>query len=494
MAVLGVDVGTTAVKAMLVDNETGSRHLSQCGVGISTPRPGWVEQDPEDYWTAIGLAVGDVLSRLGAGIDVSSLSISTQGGTLIPIDASGHVLGRAVVWMDHRAVTQSKALLRELGPDFFYLKTGWRPSGCLPFLQICWLREERPDLFERIDRFAFVGDYLAERLSGEWACDPTNAGMTMLYSLERGEWDPELLELAGISADMLPPLRSTGDELGTLRPSSAEDLGLSENTLVVNGGHDQYCASLGAGATGQGDLLISGGTAWVLLATCSSPRFDTSSYLSPGRHIMEGGWGLLSSIPAAGAGLNWFRKMAGGGRDEREFYRRIEATAAEIPPGSDGVLFHPYFTGSTIPAWEPNLRGAILGIGLGQDIGHLFRAYLEGVAFECRLNTEAFARVGVKLRGAVMIGGAARSGIWRRIVCDVLRMPMRIPEEHEAACLGAAILAAKGEGLYGDFREGADALVRTRDRVDPGPGADHYDRSFEAYLRSVEALRRLRAP
>ncbi len=494
MTLLGIDVGTTGVKALAFDTSTGEYHITQRSYDLLFPQTDRVEQSPDQIWQATKSAASEALATAGEGAEPVSVSISSQGGTLIPLDDEFKTLGNAVVWMDHRAKALGDALNKEFGKDFFYMKTGWPLTGCLPFIQIHWLKDERPGFFRKVSRFAFVGDYIAYKLSGKWIADPSSASITMLYNLRKGAWDDELVEMAGIREDQLPQVADSGSCIGTVEPSVASELGIQGREVSISsGGHDQYCASLGAGALEKGDLLLSGGTAWVMLLTSERPVFDTRSYLSPGRHVVRGRWGLMSSISGAGAGVNWLGgllrgKMAAEG-GEREFYRRIEAESDKVPPGSERLFFFPHFLGSTAPTWETEASAAIVGLGLHHRPAHMFRALLEGIGFDILWNVETFRGLGAKVSSGSMIGGAAKSRIWPQIISDILGLPIRIPRIQEAACVGAAILGGLGAGVIRDYREVLDLALSDSSFIEPDPSrSQRYKELFLSYRDTFRKL------
>lgn len=498
MILLGIDVGTTGVKALAFDTSTGKHRIAHRSYDLFFPQPAHVEQSPGQIWDATKSAAAEVLATAGTRAEPASVSISSQGGTLIPLDEEFKPLGNAVVWMDHRARALGGALNKEFGKDFFYMKTGWPLTGCLPFIQIRWLKDERPGFFRKVSRFGFVGDYIAYKLSGKWIADPSSASITMLYNLRKGAWDDELLEVAGIREDQLPQVTDSGSCIGTVEPSVASELGIQGREIPISsGGHDQYCASLGAGSLEEGDLLLSGGTAWVTLLTSERPVFDTRSYLSPGRHVVRGRWGLMSSISGAGAGVNWLGGMLRGKmaaeEGEREFYRRIEAESDRVPPGSERLFFFPHFLGSTAPTWETEASAAIVGLGLHHRPAHIFRALLEGIGFDILWNVETFRGLGAKVSSGSMIGGAAKSRIWPQITSDIIGLPIRIPRIQEAACVGAAILGGLGAGVIRHYRRVLDLALSDSSLIEPDPArSQRYKDLFPSYRETFWKLRNAR--
>jgi len=489
---LGIDVGITSVKALLVDPSGRRRYLSQRSLRLIFPGGERVEQDPLQMWDATLSAVSEVLSRArhdGDG-EVTSISLSSQGGTLIPLDESAEPLGRAIVWMDHRPREQSRELRRRFGEDFLYEKTGWTPTGCLPLLQIRWLRRNRPSLFERMRGFSFVGDFITRRLCGEWIADPSSAGITMLYNIREGDWDAEILELAGVGTDQLPRVIPSGVAAGELLPDLRRQLGIASGSVTVaNGGHDQYCASLGAGTISEGDLLLSGGTAWVLLLTTEHAVFDRRTRLAPGRHVVTGKWGLMSSVPAGGGSVDWLRRNLGSGGSPEDFYMSMEGKIRDVPPGSEGLMFLPHLVEASAPARTSPLMGSILGLELRHGPHHIFRALLEGVAYEALWNVEVFRELGANVDSVTMIGGATRSRIWPRLVSDVLDMPVRVPEIQEAGCVGAAILAGMADGSFVGCEEGVGRLlVLARTFAPDETVSEAYRDIFRSYKEASRTL------
>ncbi|MCD6593186.1 hypothetical protein J7L00_03785 [Candidatus Bathyarchaeota archaeon] len=496
-AILGIDVGTTRVKAFLFDLENGRRYFSYRNCNLILSKSGYVEQDPRQILAETKNVIRDVMKLAADRVNVISLSFSSQGGTLIPLDEHGKPVCNAITWMDRRAHRENSILKERFGEDFFYLKTGWRLLGCLPLLQIYWLKKNKPDLFKKIRKFAFVGDYIAYEFSGEWVIDPPSAAITMLYNIRDGVWDEELLEIVDISEDQLPKIRDSGEKIGFVSQQVRKELNLHGDEIIVsNGGHDQYCASLGAGCLNEGDLLLSGGTAWVLLLTSSRLIFDTRTYISPGRHVIRNKWGLLSSISAAGAGVNWLKDLlshlSGEEFTEKRFFEILEEEAREIPPGCEGIFFTPHFTGSGAPFWEKSLRASILGLSLHHKAAHIFRALMEGIGFEVLLNMECFERLGVKIKSVNMIGGASRSRIWPQILSNIINHTISIPMIREAACVGAAILAGRGGGVFKSYEEGVKNLITEISHVHPVEAeSKKYQEIFHSYQKLYEKLREI---
>ncbi len=488
---LGLDIGTTAVKAGVFDARMQPVASSQVAYrrGLVFPRQGWVEHDAADLWQGVIEAVRAVASAAAGKGEIVSLSLSTQGGTTIVLDREGQALRPAISWMDTRAVGA------ELGPalsaDAVYRLTGWwSPSG-LPLQHIAWLAANEPSLHAQAARFAFVSDYIIGRMTGEYATDPSNAAITMLYGLADQAWQHALLAAAHVTPSRLPRIAPSGAPIGRLRPAVAGELGLPAGVLVANGAHDQYCAALGCGVVEPGATLIASGTAWVIFSATKRPVFDDKQVFHPGPHAIAGRWGALSSLPSAGASVEWYLAQmgdkAGAGA---KGYAWLNEGAQRSLVGAKGLLFMPHLGGFYSAAGDRPVRGAWVGLTLGHTTGDLSRSLMEGVAYEVRRLVELGQAAGIEEAGQLtMVGGAASSPVWPAILADVLGRPLAVPQASNAACRGAGILAGVGAGILSDAVAGA-GLEQGSETVF-SPDAAHSARYGELYDVYCDAFARL---
>ncbi|PIW18931.1 MAG: hypothetical protein COW34_04005 [Armatimonadetes bacterium CG17_big_fil_post_rev_8_21_14_2_50_66_6] len=469
---LAIDVGTTGTKAALFDHTGRLAANAVSEYPLLTPRGSWVEQDAEDWWQAVVLTVRQVLAA--GPRDVRALSLSTQGGAWAPLDTGGNALRPALSWMDKRADAIGRRLEAQKGAEWLYRLSGWSVGGGLPLLLTCWLREHEPEVFGQAAYFADTHAFVAHRLTGRLVTDHSNAAITQFYDLTNADWSPAACVFAGVDVDQLPALRRAGEPFGQLTPTAAAELGLPGETMVCVGGHDQYCAALGAGVTREGTCLLSCGTAWVALVDSPTLVFDPARKVSPGTHVIQDHWGLLTSVPVAGASFRWFRDRFRPGRP----YEAVSAEAAAAPPGCGGLLFLP-----------SNLRerpgSAFVDLDLSHDGAHLARAIMEGVAFAVRRNAEAISALGVATQGLTMIGGGARSDCWSQIVADVCQVPVTLPTQAEAACAGAAVLAGLGAGIFPEAQAAAESftgIARLREPLAANAAVytDQYGRFLQA--------------
>ncbi|MFC1715843.1 FGGY-family carbohydrate kinase [Candidatus Poribacteria bacterium] len=483
---LGLDVGTTASKALLLSVEGEVITSASHGHGLITPREGWVEQDPEDLWLGVIAVCRAVLENVKPQDRVLALSLSSQAGTTIPVDATGQPLRNAISWMDHRARSQSEHVRNTVGAGKIYEISGWRLGNGLPLLHISWLRECEPDTFSSARHFLFVNDFIIHRLTGQLCMNPSDAGITQLYNIAQGQWDHDMLEIAGIEPDQLSPMRNSGTVVGHVTEQASRETGLPTSTLVVNGAHDQYCAAVGAGVLKQGDIMLSCGTAWVILCLIEHLRLDSEKRLSISRHAIPGKWGALRSLGGVGASLEWLldNLWASGGGDRSDLYDELNRRVSNVPPGSRGMLCFP-----SSGAHGRGSRGGFIGLTLSHSLDDMARAVMEGITFELRWTLEDIRDSGISPGKLRMVGGAARSSIWSKIVADVTNVPVVIPSTTEAAGCGAAILAGVGSKVFADPESGYQALSGHETILESDKkNVEVYDELFGIYRTASQQL------
>ncbi len=437
--VLGIDVGTTLVKAALYAPDGSCFGAGEAPQGMSSPQPDWAEQSPEDWWGGLCHAVRTALQRARLpGARVAALGLATQGGTFAIFDARNVPRGPALVWSDNRL--RSTADGPELLEEHFQL-TGVSHRGMTP-AGIEWIKANRSEWLAPPYRIGFVPDYLTFRLTGTWITDPTNLAISNIHVLSGGDVALPLLARLGVPREAFAETRRAGEPAGPLSSTAASALGLREGIPVAVPAHDQYAAALGAGCVNPGDLLLSAGTAWVLVMTSAQPIRDRQSSFWPGPHIEAGRWGLLGAISSGGSTLDAALAITKQPHDWAE----IDRAVADVRAGSDGFILIPHLVGRTLPSLDTGARGAILGWSPGHRREHLWRAAMEGLAFETKVACDHLARRGARTSSLRMVGGAARSPVWPDIVASVLDLPVRVFPGGDIAVRGAACLARRAQG------------------------------------------------
>jgi sugar (pentulose or hexulose) kinase len=489
---IGVDIGTTGTKAILIDADGKLISESYQGTTLRSELPGRVEQDANDWWEAVISTIRNCIKGEDNKEDIVAIALSSQGGSMVPVDVKGNPLSNAVIWMDRRGQKQTEDLISAKPENFYYERTGWRLANCLNLVQMKWLKDNNPELFKHSDRFLSTVDFVNHKLTGTYAIDPSNAGMTQLFNILDKKWEREILCDLEIQENRLAEIVESGDAIGKLTAEAALGLGLPEKTLVVSGGHDQYCAALGAGVFNHGDILLSTGTAWVLMGIFDHPVFDTKAFFAPGNHVVKGKWGAIGTVPTAGVALEWYRSNVGLFPDAEtpESFEEIDKKALLKKPGAGGVMFYPHFTGSSCPEWNFKNKATILGLELGHDRYDIARAVMEGVVYDVYRMLKAFERQNENVDMLKALGGAAKSALWMGILADVTGLPVYIPAEGNSACFGAAILAGKGTGVFDSMQEGYQRIARKDKEILPDR-ENHkiYSQLFDLYNNRFEYLK-----
>jgi xylulokinase len=482
---LGIDVGTTAVKAVVVSQSGTVIGEEEAGLTVSTPRPGWSEQNPEDWWEASVAATRAACANLPAGTGVSGIGLSGQMHTAVFLDQSDRVLRPAILWNDVRTTEQCRYITETVG------KRGLRRLVGNPALEgftapkILWLRDNEPDSFRRTRMVLQPKDYVRLRMTGERATEPSDAASMLLFDIRRTEWSKEMLDLLDLDRSILPRVVGSAEVSGTLTAGAAADLGLSEGVPVVGGGADNASAAVGAGVVSPGTLLVSTGTSGTVVAPVARPRVDPGMRVHAMNHAAEGTWYLMGVVLSAGAALAWFRRALAPHGGTMPSYDELVAEADTVAPGADGLTFLPYLTGERTPHGDANARGVFCGLHAGHSRGHLTRAVLEGVAFALRDSLDLVRRLGVDAAEAVAVGGGARSPVWRQIHADVFETALVTVGPAGGAPNGAAMLAAAGTGAFATVADAADAWLSVIDRTDPQP------ETYDAYRPGHERYRKL---
>jgi len=459
--VIGLDVGTNATKCLVCGRDGNVVAASHRDYALQHPHEGWVEQDPEALWQAVVGTLREAVAMTSGAGHVVALSLSSQGGTTIPVDGAVQPLRAAISWLDARAQAEGRQLVSEIGQDRIYNATGWEANTGLPLLHIPWLRRHERQTYHNVARYLFVNDFIMYRLTGEFCMDPSDAALTMLYDIERNAWDKHLCQAAGVRLDQLSPIEESGRVVGRILPDVAALVGLPEDVMVVNGGHDQYCAALGAGVIEPGEVLLSCGTAWVVLAAVDRLVRDSQHAFSPGRHVVPGIWGLLCSMPAAGASMDWLaRNMISAPGEQKPAYDLLNERIADPEAGARGLFFLPLLGGIEAATRKTGLWGTLTGLSLGHTRWDIAQSLMEGVALELRWLLERLRALGCEPQMLHMVGGATRSRAWPQIVADATGVELSLPEVTEAAARGAAILAALGADLHRGAQEAAETARR----------------------------------
>ncbi len=482
---IGIDLGTSAVK-VLVQDEAGAVHArASRAYPTSNPRPGWAEQNPEEWWQAVGAAVREAMA--GCALVPRALGLSGQLNGFVLLGDGDRPLHPAVIWLDLRAEAEARDIL-ENGPDVSALSGNTLSAICvLP--KLVWMRRHRPEAMAATRRIALAKDFILLRLTGELATDPSDAGSTALATPGGSAWAPELCARAGIEPAMLPTIRASGEPAGHLSASAAEALGLPAGLPVATGAGDVAALAVGCGIVAPGRVAITLGTAGHVVAEAPGPAGPAPEGTGLWRipHALEGRGLWLGLIMAGGLSLSWLRGILAAGGPAPAF-ERLEALAAESPPGARGLSYLPFLEGAATPQGRPDARGAFLGLSSAHGAGDMIRAVMEGVAHNARECVAAQETAGVAVAEVRLAEGGAQLPLWCQVLADALGREVALIGERDTSAAGAAILAhAAADGAAP--ADVADASVRLERRFAPDAGGAAA--MAEGHARYREACARL---
>lgn len=476
--VIGIDVSTTATKAVLVDEAGAVRGIGTAEYGFETPRPLWSEQDPAVWWSAAQTAIPAAL----AAADVPASAVAAVGLTgqmhgAVLLDAAGAVLRPAILWNDQRTAAECDEIRAVVGPERLIAITGNDALTGFTAPKLVWVKRHEPQVWRRIGRILLPKDYVRFRLTDTSAVDKADGAGTLLFDLRARDWSPEVVAALELEPAWLPPTFEGPEVTGTVIAAAAAVTGLAPGTPIVAGGGDQSAAAVGVGATAPGTMAVSLGTSGVVFAPTDAPLVEARGRVHAFCHAVPGRWHLMAVMLSAAGSLRWFRDAFAPGVD----YSTLVEAAAEVPAGSEGLFYQPYLTGERTPHADPLARGAFIGLTVRHDRRHLVRAILEGVAYGLRDGLELMREAGISAPDQVRVtGGGSASPLWRQIVADVLGVEVATVTTTEGAAYGAALLAAVGAGWFRSVDEAAAAFVRATPAAAPGPTAAVY---AEAYAR-----------
>ena len=490
-ALIGIDVGTTAVKAVAVD-ETG-RLLAEADVEqpTSVPRPGWSEQRPEMWWRSTKAAVSTVMAavrRLSATVEVRAIGLSGQMHSSVFLDSSGEVIRPALLWNDVRTTEQCRQMTAALGLNGLRRTVGNLALEGFTAPKLLWLRENEPASYDRLRTLLLAKDYIRYRLTGELATEPSDAAGTLLFDVRRRRWSDEVLSALGISPDLLPTVVGSTEVSGVVTPSVAHELGLPPSTPVIGGGADNAAGAVGSGVVVPGRVQSSIGTSGALVTPVRRPRIDRRMRLHTFCHSVPDLWYLMGVVLSAGNSLRWLRDILTEGGEVP--YDLLTNEAAAVTPGSDGLLFLPYLTGERTPHNDSNARGVFFGLHLGHTRAHLVRAVMEGVTFALRDSLELMRTMVDEIPQVRAIGGGARNPLWRQMQADIFGTPVLSLGDAGGPAYGAAIMAAVGAGVFDSIEEAADRWVSVTETRDPNArSVSLYDELYERYRELYPSLK-----
>jgi sugar (pentulose or hexulose) kinase len=494
--ILGVDLGTTALKIILFQQDGTVLAKSTEEYSLLTPTPLAVELPVEIYWNAFKRGIAEVMAKSRANpSSIKALGISAQGETLIMLGENGQPLMNAIVWLDNRAQEEADILANEFGNDKAYHVTGQVSIvPTWPAAKIFWIRRNLPDLFKKAAKFILIEDYFIYRMTGSLVCEGSLICSTVYWDIIKKRWWPEMLHYLKISEEQLSELRESGEPVASLKPDVAKELGLSADTIVCTGALDQACGAIGVGNIYPGVVSENTGAALAICATVERPVFDPNQQMPCHYHGIPNTY-MAHTFTTGGMVLKWYRdhfcdsEIQVAARAGMDNYDLLSREAAQVPPGCDGMVMLPHLQGAMAPEANPQAKGVFYGFTLHHTKPYFIRSIMEAIACAIKRNVKVLEELGIEVKEVRSLGGGSRSELWNQIKCDLIQRPVYTMENEEAACLGAAMLAGVATGMFSNLPEAVQKLVVLKRRFDPNP--DHFAVYTSVYNRYVELYKSL---
>jgi len=494
---LGIDLGTSGTKALLLDGAGRVRATATASHRTLVPRPGWSEQRPEDWWTSVRAATGRVLHKgRAAARDVAAVGLSGQMHGSVFLDARGDVLCPALLWNDQRTAAECVEIERRAGGRAELIRlvrnvalTGYTAP------KVLWLRNHAPRLFRRVRTVLLPKDYINYRLTGVRHSDVADASGTLLFDVVRRTWCLELMRRLELDPELFPPVAESCHVIGEVTTQAARATGLRAGTPVVAGAGDQAAAGVGTGVVRSGVVSATIGTSGVVFAYSDRPVPNDEGLLQSFCHAVPGAWCVFGCMLSAGGSLQWAREVLYQDRlarartdaDRDRLYATM-ITDAAAARSDDIPFFHPYLTGERCPYPHPHARGALLGLTRGHTRGALVRAVLEGITLGMRRQLDLMRAAGVPIREVRLAGGGARNAWWRQLQADVYGVRCARMRSEEGSALGAALLAATGAGVFAGVAQAAATVARVTEVYRPRAAQTRRYRELGERLRESYEL------
>jgi xylulokinase len=490
MALLGIDLGTSGVKALLIHEDGSTLASATVEYPLSTPRPLWSEQDPADWWQGTCAAIRAVMDKAGVPASaVRAIGLSGQMHGLTLLDRAGKVLRPAILWNDQRTGPQCDEITRLAGGKQRVLDLTANvvlPGFTAP--KILWVRENEPEVYAQVAHVLLPKDYIRYRMSGEFATEVSDASGMSVFDVRARTWSDEMLRALDIPREWMPRCAESHEVTAHLAESGAQEMGLVAGTPIVGGGGDNAAGAVGNGVVREGIVSASLGTSGVVFATSEKFVMEPEGKLHAFCHALPDTWHVMGVMLSAGGSLRWHRDVVSAGRAGNQpiEYDDLMNDVASVPPGAEGLVFLPYLTGERCPYPDPLARGAFVGLTLRHTQAHLTRAVVEGVTYGLADSLRLIRDLGIRIDEVRALGGGARSPIWRQMLADVFQTEITLINSSEGGAFGVALLAGVGVGVWANTREACDATLKVTARVQPTADRAVLERYAETYARYRE--------
>lgn len=493
--ILAHDLGTSGNKATLYDFNGSLCSSTLYEYPTYYPDTNWVEQDPEDWWKAVCISTKELIEKSGVNRnDIACITFSGQMMGCLPVDSEGRPLRKTIIWADQRGVKQADFMESALGMESVYGITGHRISASYSASKILWIKDNEPEVYNRTYKILHAKDYIIFKLTGQFVTDYSDASGMNLFDIRRKVWSEDIIRAIGLRKDILPDPHPSTDIAGGITSEAARETGLLEGTPVVTGGGDGCCAAVGAGVVEEGKTYnVIGSSSWIALST-REPIFDKKMRTFNWVHLDPELYSPCGTMQTAGYSLNWLKNTLCGleVREAKEKnmspYKLIDDKVLASKPGANNLLFLPYLLGERSPRWNPDARGAFIGLKMTNTHEDIYRAVMEGVGFNLKVILDIFNEA-VPVNEVIMIGGGAKGRVWLQILSDIWQRTLLLPQYlEEATSMGAAICGGVGIGAFQDFKV-IHTFNTIKSEITPRPEhKEVYGKLYNTFNKAYEAM------
>jgi len=490
MYFIGIDLGTSAVKIILIEEKGNVIGSTSKEYPVYYPQPGWSEQNPEDWWNATKDGIRELIIKTGVkNGDIKGIGLSGQMHGLVLLDENNNVLMPAILWNDQRTQEECDYITQTLGKERLTKYTGNKALTGFTAPKILWVKKHRTDIYKKIHRILLPKDYIRFKLTGEYATDVSDASGTLLFDVENRKWSKEMLDALEIPYNWMPKCYESTEVTGYVTKEAADLTGLKEGTIVVGGGGDQASGAVGTGTVKSGIVSVALGTSGVVFASQDKYVVDEENRLHSFCHA-NGKWHVMGVMLSAAACLKWWVDEINNFGKASVTYDELLEEAEKVRAGSGGLIFLPYLMGERTPHSDPYARGCFIGLNMTHNRGHMTRAILEGVAFGLRDSLEIIKELNIPVNEVRVSGGGAKSVLWRQVLADIFGVRVDMVNATEGPAFGAAIMAAVGYEVFKDVEEACSKLIKVSDSVYPiEENKDKYNEVYKIYRNLYYTLK-----
>ena len=488
MKFLGIDLGTSSVKIIIMDQSGDIVDSTSKNYNVSYPKDGWAEQNPEDWWESTKQGIKELLCKGNIKAEnINGISFSGQMHGLVLLDKNEKILMPAILWCDQRTQKQCEYLNNKFGQDKLSKYTGNKALTGFTLPKVLWVKENKPEIYKKIAHMMLPKDFISFKLTGNYSTDVSDASGTLMFDVENRKWSKEIIDIFEVDKGVLPKVYESWKGVGNISSQAAKETGLSTNTLVMAGAGDQAAGAVGSGTVETGILSVALGTSGVVFACNEKFSVDKENRLHSFCHS-NGKWHQMGVMLSAASCLKWWVENVNIDIKEDAF-NKLLYEAENAPVGSNKLLFLPYLMGERTPHNDPNARGSFIGLNITHKRGDMTRAILEGVCFGLRDSLEILRSLNVEVKEVRVSGGGSKSKLWRQILADIFNLNVLVTNSKEGPAYGASILAAVGCGLYESVDEACKKLIKITDVVEPiKENVEKYNKLYKIYTPLYSCL------